>query len=98
MINPGQLGPISRVRFCRAMGTTLIISRTGTPSVMVTTSSIPAKLASNIASAANGAGTKITEALAPVAFLASETVLKMGISSKTCPPFPGDTPATTLVP
>ena len=63
---PGQLGPISRVgRPCR-MRCTRTMSRAGMPSVMHTTSSTPASAASRIASAANGGGTKISEALAPV--------------------------------
>ena len=45
-----------------------IMSAAGMPSVMQTTSAMPASAASMIASAANGGGTKITEALAPVAF------------------------------
>ncbi len=41
----------------------------------------------------------MTEELAPVASIASCTVLKMGTEpSKVCPPFPGVTPATTWVP
>ena len=41
------------------------------PSVMQTTSGTPASAASMMASAANGGGTKITDALAPVSFTAS---------------------------
>ncbi len=41
------------------------------PSVMQTTSAMPASAASITASAANGGGTKITDALAPVFFTAS---------------------------
>jgi hypothetical protein len=51
-----------------------------------------------IASAANGGGTKMTEALAPVFATASFTVLKIGQPSWVVPPFPGVTPPTTLVP
>ena len=54
---PGQFGPISRVRVPRSTALRLIMSSTGTPSVMQTTSSRPASAASRIASAANGAGT-----------------------------------------
>ncbi len=50
-----------------------------------------------IASAANGGGTKITDALAPVSFTASATVLKTGQPSCVVPPLPGVTPPTTLV-
>ena len=64
---PGQFGPIRRVclalqKFPRAC----TMSAVGMPSVMHTTSGTPASAASMIASAANGGGTKITEALAPV--------------------------------
>ena len=58
---------------------------------------MPASAASMIASAANGGGTKITEALAPVAFTASATVLNTGQPSWVVPPLPGVTPPTTLV-
>src|SRR3954467_14493916 len=68
------------------------------PSVMQTTSSTPASAASMIASAANGGGTKMTVALAPVFSIASATVLNTGQPSCVVPPFPGVTPPTTLVP
>ena len=58
----------------------------------------PASAASTIASAAKGGGTKIMEALAPVAFTASATVSKTGMPSWVVPPLPGVTPATTCVP
>ncbi len=78
------------------------MSLTGMPSVMATQSSSPASTPSRIASAANGGGTKTAEAVAPVAFTASATVLKIGTlwvpCSKNCPPLPGVTPATTSVP
>ena len=45
---------------------------------MQTISSIPASAASMMASAANGGGTKIIVALAPVCCRASATVLKTG--------------------
>src|SRR5262249_53711615 len=52
-----------------------------------------------IASAANGGGTNTTLALAPVARIASDTVLNRGtFSSNREPPLPGTTPATTWVP
>ncbi len=76
---------------------TLSMSTTGMPSVMQTTSWTPASAASMIASAANGGGTKITDALAPVSFTASATVLKTGQPSCVVPPLPGVTPPTTLV-
>ena len=72
------------------------MSSVGMPSVMQTTSGIPASAASMIASAANGGGTKITLALAPVSATASATVSKTGMPSTFWPPLPGVTPATTL--
>ena len=48
--------------------------------------------------AANGGGTKITDALTPSCATASATELKTGIFSCVVPPLPGVTPATTLVP
>ena len=51
-----------------------------------------------IASAANGAGTKMPEAVAPVALTASATVLNTGRSRCVVPPLPGLVPATTVVP
>ena len=54
---PGQFGPMSRVAEPLMTALTLTMSSTGTPSVMQTTSSMPASAASRIASAANGAGT-----------------------------------------
>ncbi len=52
-----------------------------------------------IASAANGGGTKMAAALAPVSFTASWTVWKIGtVPWNFVPPRPGVTPATTRVP
>ena len=65
---------------------TLIISWIGMPSVMQTIKVIPPAAASMIASAANGGGTKIPEALAPVALTASATVLKTGTPMWVVPP------------
>ncbi len=60
---------------------------------------MPASAASQIASAANGGGTKTIAALAPVALCcASSTESKTGIPSTDSPPLPGVTPATTWVP
>ena len=70
----------------------------GIPSVMHTISGIPASSASRMASAANGGGTKIMVALAPVSFTALATVLNTGQPSCVVPPLPGVTPPTTLVP
>src|SRR6266581_8584272 len=74
------------------------MSCAGTPSVMVTTSRMPASAASMMASAQNGAGTRIRLAAAPVFATASFTVLKTGRPRCSLPPFPGVTPPTTLVP
>ena len=68
------------------------------PSVMHAASAMPASAASRIASAAPGGGTKITDALAPVARTASRTVSKTGMPSIVVPPLPGATPPTTCVP
>ena len=51
-----------------------------------------------MASAANGGGTKMTDALAPVFSTASWTVSKIGQPSCVVPPLPGVTPPTTVVP
>src|SRR5215210_1827288 len=74
------------------------MSCTGTPSVMQQTVLISKSNASKMASAQNAAGTKITLAFAPVSSIASSMVLKTGTPSYSCPPLPGVTPATTLVP
>ena len=74
------------------------MSIVGMPSVMHTASGSPASAASITASAANGGGTKITDALAPVARTASLTVLNTGQPSCVVPPLPGVTPPTTCVP
>ena len=68
------------------------------PSVMHTASGICESAASMIASAANGGGTKITVAFAPVSRTASATVLNTGQPSCVVPPLPGVTPPTTCVP
>jgi hypothetical protein len=67
---------------------------------MQTIKGISASAASNIASAAYLAGTKITLTFAPVASFATFTESKTGTlpSKIQSPPFPGVTPATTLVP
>ena len=75
---PGQFGPTMRLFEFRSACLTRTMSLTGMPSVIVTMNSMPASIASRIASAQNGGGTKITDALAPVSFTASATVLKIG--------------------
>ncbi len=67
-------------------------------SVTITQSRIPASTASRRASFANGAGTKMQEAFAPVFSTASRTASKTGTPSTTVPAFPGVTPATTWLP
>ena len=95
---PGQLGPMRRVPEPASARLTRTMSSTGMPSVMQTTSSIPASMASRIASAAKGAGTYITEASALVAARASATVSNTGRSRWVLPPLPGVTPPTMRVP
>jgi hypothetical protein len=96
---PGQFGPTRRVCGCSWRNVIArIMSRTGIPSVMHTTSASPESAASIIASAAKAGGTKMTDALAPVPSTASRTVSKIGHPSWVVPPFPGVTPPTTVVP
>src|ERR1041384_3244011 len=98
-ITPGQFGPTRRVAgLVFRYDHTRTISLTGMPSVMQTTSGRPASAASMMASAANGGGTKITDALAAVSLTASRTVSNTGHPSWVVPPLPGVTPATTVVP
>src|SRR5438034_391431 len=74
------------------------MSWAGTPSVMVTTSRIPASAASMMASAQNGAGTRMRLATAPVFATASFAVSNTGRPRWVVPPLPGVTPPTTLLP
>ncbi len=74
------------------------MSSTGMPSVIATISGMPASAASRIESAANGGGTKIIVALAPVAFTASSHVSNTGTPTAVVPPLPGVTPPTRFVP
>src|ERR1039458_2950391 len=97
-MTPGQLGPSSRDFEFLSLAHTLIMSSVGMPSVMHTISGIPASSASRIASAANGGGTKIIVAFAPVFATASVTVLNTGQPSCVVPPLPGVTPPTTFFP
>ena len=68
------------------------------PSVIATTTPIPASVASMMASAAPAGGTKTTDTLAPLRRTASSTVSKSGKPSTVVPPLPGVTPPTTFVP
>ena len=77
---------------------TRIMSCAGMPSVMQTMSCTPASAASMIASAQNGAGTKMPLAVAPVARTAAFTVSNTGRSRCVMPLFPGVTPPTMFVP
>ena len=72
---PGQFGPSSVELDPSTYLRARTMSRTGTPSVIATTSSTPASTASQIASAANGGGTKMHDTVAPVSSIASRTVL-----------------------
>ena len=95
---PGQLGPIRRTLRPASDRFTRTSSRAGIPSVMQTISSMPASAASRTASAAIIGGTKISDAVQPVARFASATVLNTGTPSTLVPPLPGVMPATILVP
>jgi hypothetical protein len=97
VINPGQFAPISFVPFCFSTGIFHhILNRNAFGN---TNHQFNAGIAGlEDASPANGAGTKITEALAPVAFTASSTVLKHGTPQHRFHLFPGEMPPTMLVP
>ena len=98
VIIPGQFGPIKRDFDFISFSFTLIMSKTGIPSVIQTINGILFSIASIIAVAANLAGTYIIVAFALVFLTASSTVLKTGFPRCTCPPFFGVTPPTKLVP
>ena len=68
----------------------------GTPSVMQQTVFKPAAIASETASAAKAAGTKIIEASAPVLATAVATELNTGRSKWVIPPLPGSDSANDL--
>ena len=68
-IMPGQFGPINLAPILLTYSHTFIESETGIPSVIQMTVSMPASMASMIASAAKAGGTKTKEVLA----LASST-------------------------
>jgi hypothetical protein len=76
----------------------MIMSCAGMPSVIAQISRTPASAASMIESAQKPAGTNTRLASAPVSRTASRTVLKTGRSRCFCPPLPGVTPPTRLVP
>ena len=95
---PGQFGPINVDEDASTTFFTLTISLVGIPSVIQIISSMPASVASRIASGANAAGTKIRLVLAALALRASTTESNTSKPSTSVPPFPGVTPPTTLVP
>src|SRR5262249_33556729 len=89
---------MSRLEWRPRKALTRTMSETGTPSVMQTTSGMPASAASMMASAAAGGGTKMRAQSAPEAFTAASTVFHTGKPSWVVPPLPGVTPPTTCVP
>src|ERR1035437_1914908 len=97
-ITPGQFGPINPELDRLTISHTFTLSSVGIPPVMHTISGISLAAASRMPSAANGGGTKIMVAFAPVSFTASSTVLNTGQPSWIVPPLPGVTPPTTFVP
>ncbi len=74
------------------------MSAVGIPSVIQIITLIPASADSIMASAAKAGGTKIIDVSAPTFSTDSKTVLNTGLPRCSCPPFPGVTPPTTLVP
>src|SRR3954468_5601004 len=102
LMSPGQLGPMSRTFFSSASAKNSAVSATGTPSVMMTTSGMPASIASTTAALVWAGGTKTTDTSAPVTSMASETDPKTGTSTSPnatdVPALRGFTPPTTDVP
>ncbi len=106
VMRPGQLGPIRRVPFDSAYAKNCAVSSTGTPSVMITTSGMPASTASMTADLVKAGGTKTTDTSAPVAAIASATVPYTGTvrvapsmaKSTEVPALRGLTPPTIWVP
>src|SRR5256714_9656472 len=107
-ITPGQFGPMIRVLLpvAQACAQNAAVSCTGMPSVITTASPIPASIASSTADLANRGGTNTTVTSAPVADIASPTLLYTGrhmpdrtsAKSALTPPLPGVTPPTPLLP
>src|SRR6266536_3092012 len=107
-ITPGQFGPMILVLLpeAQACAQNPAVSCTGMPSVITTASPIPASIASMTAALANFGGTNTTVTSAPVAVIASPTLLYTGrnspdrtsLKSTVCPPLPGVTPPTTSLP
>ena len=98
-MTPGQFGPRIRVPPGGTARITRTMSRVGTPSVMLTASSSPASTDSERASAAKAGGTTTNEVLAPVAaHRLGHRVEDRHAGGGGLPPFPGVTPATSVVP
>src|SRR4051812_27828098 len=103
LMRPGQFGPMIRVLPCfSAYAKNAAVSCTGTPSVITTTSGMPASTASTTAALVKAGGTKTTETSAPVSDMASATDPNTGTSrpstSTLWPAFLGFTPPTMFVP
>src|SRR5262245_30468491 len=99
VMSPGQLAPSRRAAgWPRRKSLTRIMSWIGIPSVMHTMRVMPAAAASMMASGAKAGGTKMPDAVAPVAPTASATVLKTGTPTCVVPPLPGLVPPTRFVP
>src|SRR6516162_9564307 len=101
---PGQFGPTIRVTwpFAPAYAQNSVVSCTGMPSVITTTSGIAASMASITALLAPAGGTKTTDTSAPVAAIVSATVPNTGTAvpprSTVWPALRGLVPPTTVVP
>jgi hypothetical protein len=95
---PGQLGPMRLAPLARRAALTLIMSRTGMPSVMQTMTPMPASAASRMASAAKAGGHVdhggVGAGLAHgIVHRVEHRQVEMG-----WPPLPGVTPPTIRVP
>ena len=86
---PGVVGPRSVAPDLLASARISMASWTGMCSVTTTTSLMPASSVSKTVSLTARAGTKKTEASAPVSFTASATPSKTGTPSTVAPPRPG---------
>ena len=104
LIRPGQLGPMSRTPFSSASAKNSAVSSTGTPSVMMTTSGMPASIASTTAALVWAGGTKTTDTSAPVASIGlgdgaeDGDVDVLAEVRREVPALRGFTPPTTAVP
>ena len=96
---PSVFGPRNIAPCAFAAAAISMASHTGTRSGTRTVSLIPAVIAEIAASLTPAAGTKSTEtSMLPNESTASCGVLNTGTPRTVCPPFPGVTPPTTLVP